>query len=351
MTTPIRMLHHMLEPLMPLLDDGTEDIAINEPRVAWVRRGGCWSRFDVPMIDFDALMDATILAASVSQQETGARNPLLFTDIPMPEGPPLRLQSVWPPAIEPGLICWGLRQPGRRIYSTSEVVGRYDTSRWNKWQHRKDRLRRHHEEALALYDSGDITGFLEHLVRAKYNTLLAGSTGAGKSTAGTTMIDAIPLNERIITIENAREYQMRHPNRVHLLYSQGDLGVAVVTQQDLQVASLRLRPDRVLVQELLNKEAAETYVMEVISGHPGSITTIHGRDATQAGVKLFNLIKSSDTGRAQKDETVISMISAAIDCIIPFHSDGTVFSIGECWFAPDAARRDETFGDLLRDAA
>jgi type IV secretion system protein VirB11 len=349
MTTPLLQLQYLMQPFYPLLEGGTEDIAVNEPGVAWVRRGGRWEDHTVPTLDYGTLLDMSTLAAAVSEQITNARHPLLFTDIPMVDGPPLRLMSIQWPAIEPGKIAWTLRQPGDRIYTVDEVTARYKTERWNRWQRRKES--RNHDQALALFDAGDLPGFLTHIVVARYNILLCGPTGSGKTTAGSTLIDAIPLNERIITLENAREYRMRHPNRLHLLYSQGGQGLADVTQKDLQTATLRSRPDRVLVQELLDPEAAETYVSEIVSGHPGSITTIHGLGAAQAFKRLFTMIKSSVAGAAQHDNTVISTLASAIDVIIPFHNEGEVFTIGEVFFAPDAARRNETVGDLLKEIA
>lgn len=349
MTTATIQLQHMIEPLVPLLEGGTEDIAINEPGAAWVRRNGVWTPHDVPTLDYDTLLDMTIIAGSISKQETGQRQPLLFTDIPMAEGAPLRLMAIQPPAMEPGKICWTLRQPGARIHTIEEVTARYKTDRWNRWERRREN--RDHSQALALYDGGRLPEFLDHLVKRRYNLLLCGATGAGKTTMGITLIDAIPLDERIITIENAREYRLRHPNKLHLLYSQGGQGIAEVTQHDLQIASLRCRPTRVLVQELLDPEAAVTYVQEVVSGHPGSITTIHGRNAAQAFTKLFNFVKSSVAGASQQDATVIAMLAAVVDCIVPFSNDGTTFEIGEVFFAPAAARDGETHADLLKEIA
>jgi type IV secretion system protein VirB11 len=163
------------------------------------------------------------------------------------------------------------------------------------------------------------------------------------------MIDAIPEDERIITVEERSGIPAETPDKLHLLYSQGDQGVAQISQKDLQRASLRSRPDRVLVQELLDSEAAATYVEEVVSGHPGSITTIHGRDAAQAFKRLFNMVKASGAGSAQEDATVVGMLASVVDVIIPFRNDAAVFSIGEVWFAPDAARRGEGVANLLRD--
>jgi type IV secretion system protein VirB11 len=346
-TSPAAQLQHMLEPFVPLLEDGTEDIAINEPYFAWARRRGKWLPFEIPTLDYDTLIDMTIIAASVNQQHVSARKPLLFTEVPMPAGPPLRLMAILAPAVEPGKISWTLRQPDDKIHPVTDVTKRYKTDRWNKWQRRGEN--RDHSVALALYDAGNIEGFLSHIVKAKYNIILCGATGSSKTTMGITCISEIPLDERILTIENAREYRLLQENKVHLLYSQGEQGLANVTQKDLQRVSLRSRPDRVLVQELLDADAAETYVSEVISGHPGSITTLHGRDASQAFKKLFNMVKSSDAGKSQHDDTVKSTLASAIDVIMPFRSEGGVFSIGETFFAPDAARRGETAADLLKD--
>jgi type IV secretion system protein VirB11 len=343
-TTPIVQLQYMLEPFLPLLEDGTEDIAINEPHVAWVRRASKWSPFEIPSLDYDTLVDMTILAASVTEQTVSKRHPLLFTDVPMPVGPQLRLMAILPPAVEPGQVSWTLRQPSNKIHPVSDVTKRYQTERWNKWERRREN--RDHSVALALYDAGDIEGFLSHIVRTHYNILLCGATGSSKTTMGITCISEIPEGERIITIENTREYRLSQRNKVHLLYSQGEQGIAQVTQDDLQVASLRSRPDRVLVQELLDDDAADTYVTQVISGHPGSITTIHGRDAAQAFKKLFGMVsKGKDTAM------VLNTLCSAIDVIMPFRSKNGVFSIGETFFAPDAARRGETAADLLREFA
>jgi type IV secretory pathway ATPase VirB11/archaellum biosynthesis ATPase len=81
MTTPVAQLQHMLEPLMPLLEGGTEDIAINEPHIAWALRGGQWQEFEVPTLDQDTLIDMTILAAAVTEQVVSKRHPILFTHL------------------------------------------------------------------------------------------------------------------------------------------------------------------------------------------------------------------------------------------------------------------------------
>lgn len=139
------------------------------------------------------------------------------------------------------------------------------------------------------------------------------------------------------------------PNHVRLLYSKGAQSGARVTAEALLEASLRMRPDRVLVQELRDSEAAWTYLTEVVSGHPGSITTIHGRDAAQAFKKLFSLVKGSAKGGQWDDRTLTDLLATAVDLIVPFENRASTYEIGEVWFAADAARRQETATNLLRD--
>jgi len=161
-----------------------------------------------------------------------------------------------------------------------------------------------------------------------------------------TLISAIPLDERIITIEDTQELTIPQPNHVRLLYSKDGLSTARVDAEALLQASLRMRPDRVLLQELRD-DAAWTYVNEVVSGHPGSITTIHGADPGQAFKKLFALVKGTPKGCGISDQTLTTLLASAVDLIIPFETSGATYRINHVWFAADAARRGETAADLL----
>ena len=123
---------------------------------------------------------------------------------------------------------------------------------------------------------------------------------------------------------------------------------AEVGAESLLEASLRMRPDRVFLQELRDPAAAYVYINEIMTGHPGSLTTIHGRDAPQAFKRLFNLVKGSDKGAHYADQTLVDMLDGAIDLIVPFQNQASVFEIGEVWFAAEAARRGESCSALLR---
>jgi type IV secretion system protein VirB11 len=179
--------------------------------------------------------------------------------------------------------------------------------------------------------------------------LLCGATGSGKTTMSKTLISSIPTEERLITIEDTLELVIPQPNHVRLLYSKDNIGQSRVTPELLLQASLRMKPDRVLLQELRD-DAAWTYISEVVSGHPGSITTIHGRNPEQAFKRLFALVKGSPQGGQWDDQTLMDFLASAVDVIIPFHNEGALYEIGEVWFAPDAARRGENAAHLLKAA-
>jgi type IV secretion system protein VirB11 len=247
-----------------------------------------------------------------------------------------------PPAVPKGSISLTIRKPGGSVAPLSAAEERYQTKGWNRWAERGTPAAR--TELLALYDAGDLVAFLRAGVRARINMLMGGATGSGKTSMGKTLLAEIDPRERILTIEDTLELVVPQSNHVRLLYSQGGSGVTV---GDLLVASLRMRPDRVMLQELREPAAAMTYCMEVMSGHPGSITTIHGEDAAIVARKLFALVKGSPEGAAMDDATLVSLLEGAVDLIVPFHNDGTVYSIKECWLKDNAARNGQRLRDLI----
>jgi type IV secretion system protein VirB11 len=294
-------------------------------------------------LTFADLEDIAILAGALRKQDVGERHPLCSTELPNGE----RLQVCLPPTVPAGTVSLTIRRPGSHVAALTAVTKRYDISRWNRWDKRTEAEQRRHEEVLKCYDDGNLEAFLTACVRNKLTILLCGATGSGKTTMSRTLISAIPLGERLITIEDSLELIVPHPNHVRLLYSKGSTGINTVGPSDLLEASLRMRPDRILPQELREGVAAWTYLNEVVSGHPGSISTIHGANPVQAFKKLFALIKGSPQGAALEDKTLVEMLSAAIDVIVPFETMGAVYSIGEVWLAADARRRNETVADLL----
>jgi type IV secretion system protein VirB11 len=338
-------LQFLMRPLAFWLDNpATEEVCINRPGEAFVRQRGVFQQEPVGL-SYPDLEDIATLAGALRKQDVGPRNPLCATELPGGE----RLQICMPPAVPAGTLSMTIRKPGSSVASLASLASRYHANRWNKWDGRKAAVLRDYRELLALYDSGDLHGFLEMAVRARLTILLCGATGSGKTTMSKTLISAIANAERLITIEDTLELVIAQPNHVRLLYSKDNIGLSRVTAEALLQASLRMKPDRILLQELRD-DAAWTYINEVVSGHPGSITTIHGRNPEQAFKRLFALVKGSPQGGQWDDRTLMEFLASAVDLIIPFHNEGTLYEIGEVWFAPDAARRGESAVHLLKAA-
>lgn len=338
-------LRWLLRPVAQWLDDpATEELCINRPGEIFIRQRGVF-RSEPVDLDYVDLEDIATLAGALRKQDVGPRNPLCATELPGGE----RLQICLPPAVPEGTISLTIRKPGGSVAPIQSVTGRYETSRWNKWGARKEAEKRDFSELLALYDEGNLEAFLSRCVRSRLTMLMCGATGSGKTTMSKTLIGAIPEHERIITIEDTLELVIPQPNHVRLLYSKDGIGQSRVTAGSLLQASLRMRPDRVLLQELRD-DAAWTYVNEVVSGHPGSITTIHGKNPEDAFKKLFALVKGTSQGGKWDDRTLMDFLAGAVDVIVPFRNDGPLYEIREVWFAADAARRGETAAHLLEAA-
>lgn len=122
--------------------------------------------------------------------------------------------------------------------------------------------------------------FIRNLVRARYNIFVSGGTGAGKTTLLNAMSDYIPEDERIITIEDNAELQIRKiPNLVRLEARGPNLeGAGAVTIRDLIRSALRMRPDRIIVGEVRGEETVDMISSAMLNGHSGSMSTGHANN-------------------------------------------------------------------------
>ena len=125
--------------------------------------------------------------------------------------------------------------------------------------------------------SGEAARFLEMLVKAKYNIFVSGGTGSGKTTFLNVLSDYIPKDERIITIEDNAELQIKGvPNMVRLeARNANSEGEGAVTIRDLIKSALRMRPDRIIVGEVRGDETVDMISSAMLNGHSGSMSTGH----------------------------------------------------------------------------
>ena len=158
-------------------------------------------------------------------------------------------------------------------------------------------IRRFPQERLELEDLIDLKSLtpqfgeiLKGIVKAKLNVLISGGTGSGKTTLLNILSRAIPTSERIVTIEDAAELQLKQEHVVRLETRPANIeGEGRVTQRDLVKNSLRMRPDRIIVGEVRGEEAFDM-LQAMNTGHEGSLTTIHANSPRDALMRLETMI-------------------------------------------------------------
>jgi pilus assembly protein CpaF len=162
--------------------------------------------------------------------------------------------------------------------------------------------------------SAEAMELLKAAVSAKLNILISGGTGAGKTTFLNVLSGYIPGDERIVTIENAAELQLRQEHVVTLESRPPNIeGKGKITIQDLVINSLRMRPDRIIVGECRGPEAFDM-LQAMNTGHEGSMTTIHANNARDALGRLENMILMA--GMELPHSAIREQIAAALDVII-----------------------------------
>jgi type IV secretion system protein VirB11 len=317
-----------LRALRPLLStpDVTE-LCINRPREIFIETPSGWHRVELPFADFDWCRRLAKLIANVTYQRVDESAPLLSASLPSGE----RVQVVLPPATTRGCVAITIRRPADTVWTIEELAqdGVFaNADRGNAAAHDIE------DELLSLHTAGRYPAFLHLAVRARKNIIVSGATGSGKTTWTKALIREIPVCERLVTIEDARELVLEgHPNHVRLFYSKDDQGLARVTPKQLLECCLRMRPDRILLAELRAEEAFD-YLRNVNSGHPGSITSVHATSAELAFEQLVLLVKQSAAGRALARRDILSLLYLLVDVIIQCGLDGHRRVIREIWFDP-----------------
>lgn len=280
-------LEHYLGPLGPYLEAAdVTDIYINRPNELWIERlGGGIERIEITGLDGLILERLSRQIAAQSSQGINREHPLLSASLT--DGS--RVQIVLPPATR-GDVAIAIRKyvatdMGLDDYGLS---GAFDGLRSTaKTLPIQEYLREEHAK-------GNYAALLKAAVKARCNIFISGGTSTGKTTFLNALLKEVDLAERLILIEDTPELKYTHQNAVGLIASRSALGEAVVSMEDLLNASLRMRPDRIILGELRGPEAF-TFLRAVNTGHPGSMTTIHADSPERAVEQLVLLVLESGT--------------------------------------------------------
>jgi pilus assembly protein CpaF len=298
-------VHHELfglGPLEPLLADPLiSDILVNSYSSIYIERRGKLEKTNISFKDDEHLRRVIERIVSTVGRRIDEAQPMV--DARLPDGS--RVNAIIPPLALDGPVL-SIRRFG------------------------VDPLR-----MPALIENGALTKeiaiLFEMCVRARLNIIISGGTGAGKTTLLNAMSAFIPVDERIVTIEDSAELQMQQPHVVRLETRPPNIeGRGEVTQRDLVRNSLRMRPDRIVIGEVRGGEAIDM-LQAMNTGHDGSLTTIHANTTRDALGRLETMVQM--TGMRLSDRAMRQQIASAVNLVIQVArlTDGTrrIVSISE----------------------
>ena len=322
-----------LRSLRPLLQNPeVTELCINRPCEAFIETQQGWRKESLPFADFDWCRRLAKLVANSTRQRIDEESPLLSASLPTGE----RIQIVLPPATTPASVAITIRRPSDEVWSIEELSRR---GIFRSTRRASDALDETESELLRLLGAQEYETFMRLAVTARKNIVVSGPTGSGKTTWTKALIREIPGDERLITIEDAKELVLdRHPNHVRLFYSKDDQGLARVTPKQLLESCLRMKPDRILLAELRAEEAFD-YLRNVNSGHPGSITSVHAASAELAFEQLVLLVKQSRGGQELARADIKNLLYLLVDVVIQFGVERHQRFIKEIYFDPERKRR------------
>ncbi len=307
-------LNSYLEPLAFALGRAeVTDIYINRPGELWIETlGGTIEHHEVPALDDALLARLARQVAALGHQGISREHPLLSASLP--DGS--RIQIVVPPATR-GAIAIAIRKHVSADLTLDDYMSadafRGVRTGGDAQDAAVDRVRK-------LVDAGDIPAALREAVRGRLNILISGGTSSGKTTFLNALIREIPIEERLILIEDTPEIRLTHDNAVGLIAARSALGEAAVTANDLVSASLRMRPDRIILGELRGREAF-AFLRAINTGHPGSMTTIHADSVERAFEQLALLVLEGGSTLQRQD--VLAYVRTTVDLVLQLCRDAT----------------------------
>ncbi len=314
----------LLQPLDHFLEDPKiTELSICRPCEIWTKSFEGWQMHSAPELTISFLQ--TLITAIIVYNGMAPKS---INYVLLPGGQ--RGTIVQTPAVLNGALSFMIRKHSLIVKTLEElnIEGAFDNFTdvsFNKPSEKEannlllkqdfTRLEPFEVQLLQLKRDGKILNFLEKCILHKRNIIIAGKTGSGKTTFARSLIEKVPVKERIITIEDVHElFLPNHPNHVHMIYGSG---AGRVSADECLDACMRQSPDRIFLAELRGNETWE-YLNSLNTGHPGSITTTHANNALQTFERCATLIKRSEVGRQLDLQMIKQVLYTTIDVVLFF---------------------------------
>ncbi|MBI2777737.1 MAG: Flp pilus assembly complex ATPase component TadA [Chloroflexi bacterium] len=274
-----------LGPLEPLLADPTiTEVMVNGPKSVFIERGGRLQRVDVEFVNDEhvsRIIDRIIAPLGRRIDESSPR-----VDARLPDGS--RVNAIIAPLSLVGPVIT-IRKFSATPFTVADLV-RFGTA------------------------SAEIFDFLRHCIWARLNVFVSGGTGSGKTTFLNVLSSFIPTDERIVTVEDAAELQLRQEHVVTLEARPANAeGTGEITIRDLLRNAMHMRPDRIIVGECRSAEALDM-IQAMMTGHDGSLSTGHANTTQDMLRRLETMILMS--GYELPLRAIREQISSAVDLIV-----------------------------------
>jgi pilus assembly protein CpaF len=283
-----------LGPLEPLLKDhSVSDILVNRYDRVYIERAGKLELTGLSFKDSGHLMQIIERIVSRVGRRVDESSPMV--DARLPDGS--RVNAIIPPLAIDG-PCLSIRRFGREPVTARNMIENHSLT----------------EAMLEL---------LSAMVKGRLNILISGGTGAGKTTLLNVLSGYIPNSDRIVTIEDAAELQLKQEHVVRLETRPPNIeGKGAVRQRQLVINSLRMRPDRIVVGEVRGEEAFDM-LQAMNTGHEGSLTTVHANSPRDALARIENMVSMANLNIPER--AVRHQIASAVHAVVQIArlSDGS----------------------------